>query len=52
MRYVVRVYYSLQRDLIIHAANEKIAGEKAHRIVEGWHDASNPQIISAKEAKE
>lgn len=52
MRYVVRVQYTLQRDLIIHAANEKIAGEKAYRIVEGWHDASSPQIILSKEALE
>lgn len=52
MRYVVRVSYTLQRDLIIHAANAKLAGEKGRRIVEGWHDASDPQIISAKEAIE
>jgi len=49
MKYAVTISYNIKRTLIIHAANSKLAEEKAKRIVEGWQDAATPSILSTKE---
>ena len=52
MKYAVEVEYSIRRTIVVHAANQKIAGLKAAAIVKQWHDKSEAAILSVSEAKE